>query len=338
MKLSVIVPVYNGEKYINRCIESILKNKSKEYEIIVVDDGSKDNSLRILKNFKDIRIKVFHQSNKGVSVARNYGISLANGKFILFVDCDDWLEDGAIDLIISNLSGELDLYIYSNYWANSDKKYSMKATRIFKEYFDFSSKKEKLYSKLLSTDELNVPWGKVYKKEIIDNNKVVFPNGVSIGEDLKFNLEYFRYVKIWKYLYIPIYYYNETENSATKKFNIKRFEQFIVTYKERIKYLYIYFDKDLIIKEEKEKIYNHYFLTFYQLISDAYNFGCPKQLIINIINNKYIKEIINNSTIGEIRKHIINNYLFIIFKIDKVKRNMKLCIKGVIGCVRRRRI
>ena len=93
-KVSIIVPIYNSEKYMNKCIESILNQTLTEIEIILVNDGSTDNSGKIIDNYakKDNRIKVIHQQNSGPSVARNKGISTAKGKYIGFVDSDDYIE------------------------------------------------------------------------------------------------------------------------------------------------------------------------------------------------------------------------------------------------------
>ena len=94
-KVSVIVPVYNVEKYLSRCLESLINQSLKDIEIICINDGSTDNSLQILKQFayKDNRIKIINQTNSGQSVARNKGLAIASGKYIGFVDSDDWIDN-----------------------------------------------------------------------------------------------------------------------------------------------------------------------------------------------------------------------------------------------------
>ena len=94
MNISVIIPVYNGEKYIKRCIESIKKQTFYNWEVILVDDGSKDKTGEICDKYagEDIRIKVIHKSNEGVSIARNVGINNATGDYITFIDSDDWID------------------------------------------------------------------------------------------------------------------------------------------------------------------------------------------------------------------------------------------------------
>ena len=93
-KVSVIIPIYNGEKYLEECIQSVLHQNLSDIEVICVDDGSTDGSLRLLQEYqkRDDRIKVFHQENQGVTVARGVGLKLADGEYVGFMDCDDWLE------------------------------------------------------------------------------------------------------------------------------------------------------------------------------------------------------------------------------------------------------
>ena len=106
IKISVIIPVYNGEKYIKRCIDSIKKQTFNDWEIILVDDGSKDKTGVICDSYalEDKRIKVFHKSNGGVSVARNFGIDKAIGDYITFVDCDDWIEKDFFEKVVNFLT------------------------------------------------------------------------------------------------------------------------------------------------------------------------------------------------------------------------------------------
>ena len=113
MKLSVVIPCYNVEKFVQKCANSILVQKGFDCELILVNDGSKDNTLHVLENLaiKDNRIKVINQENKGLSGARNTGIENAKGEYIMFVDADDWLEPNAFELISKNFNKEDLFYI-----------------------------------------------------------------------------------------------------------------------------------------------------------------------------------------------------------------------------------
>ena len=110
MMISIIVPVYNSEKYIDRCLDSILNQTYKDLEIVLVNDGSNDQSLKILENYalRDTRIKVVNQENKGVAAARNTGLDNATGDYILYVDSDDWIENNMVERMVE-LSANADI-------------------------------------------------------------------------------------------------------------------------------------------------------------------------------------------------------------------------------------
>ena len=99
--ISIIVPIFNAEKYINKCIDSLLNQTKKELEIILVNDGSTDNTENIIKNYKDKRIKYYKNKNQGIGKSRNFGITKATGKYIMFIDSDDYIEDNACELLFA---------------------------------------------------------------------------------------------------------------------------------------------------------------------------------------------------------------------------------------------
>lgn len=115
MMISIIVPVYNSEKYIDRCLDSILNQTYKDLEIVLVNDGSNDQSLKILENYalRDTRIKVVNQENKGVAAARNTGLDNATGDYILYVDSDDWIENNMVERMVE-LSANADIVFCGN--------------------------------------------------------------------------------------------------------------------------------------------------------------------------------------------------------------------------------
>lgn len=125
MKISVVVPVYNVENYISKCVSTLLNQGYDDYEIIIVDDGSKDRSIEIVKNtFKDSRIKIIRQENKGLSGARNTGLRAASGDYVWFVDSDDWIEENCLPEIVKLLN-DIDVLYYNSFyveWNNSQKR------------------------------------------------------------------------------------------------------------------------------------------------------------------------------------------------------------------------
>ena len=118
--ISIIIPAYNTQEYIHRAIESSLRQSYKNIEIIIINDGSTDETLRTAQTYadKDNRIKIFHQENKGVSSARNHGIREARGKYITFLDSDDWFEDDAVEILLAAQLDYPDKIIIANFYNN----------------------------------------------------------------------------------------------------------------------------------------------------------------------------------------------------------------------------
>lgn len=184
-KVSVIVPVYKVEKYIGQCIESILSQTFKDFELILVDDGSPDSSGAICDQYaqKDSRIQVFHKENGGVSSARNYGIEKAKGEWLCFVDSDDiifpsYLEDFGLDVTA-------DIYMQGYV--------KMKKKQVLAKH-DFKRCQDRDFFGILSYSELNCiinsPCFKLYKRSIIQLNNIQFDYNTSYGEDHLFSLQY----------------------------------------------------------------------------------------------------------------------------------------------------
>ena len=177
-QISVIVPVYNVEKYLNRCVESILSQTFKDFELLLIDDGSTDNSGSICDEYekKDCRIKVIHKPNSGPSDARNVGIELAIGKYILFVDSDDWVSNDLLDflyklIVKNNADIALSGYISTGNTINNSLLRCKETHVISKENI----------RKFCLNKEIVSPCGKLYKRDLF--NKIRFPSG-QIYEDI----------------------------------------------------------------------------------------------------------------------------------------------------------
>ena len=173
LKISVVVPVYNCEKYIERAIESVIKQTYDNWELIIVNDGSKDSSLQIAQKFagKDARIKVIDRENRGVSVARNIGIDEASGDLLMFLDADDWFEEKAFETVTDNWDETAQMLLF-DYWdvpQNQNRRYQghFKENEItFGERGDYSIDDLELtvsgfYRKENST-VIQAPWGKAF--------------------------------------------------------------------------------------------------------------------------------------------------------------------------------
>ena len=181
--VSIIIPVFNTEKYLNDCVESILNQSFSDFELLLVDDGSSDGSGAICDAYagKDSRISVFHTENKGVSCARNLGLEHAQGSYIMFVDSDDELPDGALARLASktadfSVGGALRIV------KGREQKYKYQADR----YYQKEEIERFLDDALPVTVLMDGPWGKLYKTEIIRQNGLKFNEKLPYGEDKVF--------------------------------------------------------------------------------------------------------------------------------------------------------
>lgn len=186
-KVSVIVPIHNSEKTLNRCVKSILSQSYKNLEVILVNDGSTDGSLKICEKFKekDSRVVVINKKNAGVSAARNTGLSVANGEFIQFVDADDYINPDMTQCLADNLEKSCADLVICGYNRVSNGKFVKKSPSNFysNSLFAFKDCFERLYKGAF----FNAPWNKLYRRDRI---KTLFDENFSIGEDLLFNLSY----------------------------------------------------------------------------------------------------------------------------------------------------
>lgn len=207
--LSVIIPVYNSEKYLKECIESLIKCKKNNIEFILINDGSTDSSTKICDKYheKDSRIKVIHQKNGGVSNARNKGISRAKGKYLIFVDSDDVLEYGWERLF--DLKMEKDIYYVTK---NISKKTS----------------KEKMLKYIVGFNEENFcfagPFSKIFKTDFLKRNNILFREKLINGEDMLFNVNTLLNCETFEIINDTYYNYRKFQGSATKRFDNKIIE------------------------------------------------------------------------------------------------------------------
>lgn len=187
--VSIICPVYNCEKYIEKCIQSVLNQTYENWELIIIDDGSTDGSGQVCDNYKNKyqNIKVVHQQNQGISKARNVGIELAIGKYIFFLDADDYLEEKFLQDFV-NVDEKYDYvtigYIQENLLNGEREEKAALQTILSK------NKLKKEYISENKTLPLTFVWGKRYKRKIINDNKIRFEEDVLLGEDIRFNLQY----------------------------------------------------------------------------------------------------------------------------------------------------
>lgn len=323
--ISVIIPVYNADKDIFRCIESIKKQTYDNFECILINDGSLDESESVIKNCikNDNRFKYIYQSNKGPSVARNKGIELSKGKYLVFVDSDDYVEEVYLEKLLNKIEegndlvccGYNDISIYGNVKVN--------------EFLSNEFTKKDLVSSVLKGTG-GVLWNKIYKKEFLNKYNIRFDDSLFMSEDLIFNLEYIYFVKRWNVLTDSLYNYMRlNSNSISKNIDISyldNFEKLIDRQKKCLNKLDI--NENQIEKDISKKIT--------QIIeSIVMNSKNRKKTISTIKSNKlfnyYFKKYYSNNAILKLayneRIYILNLYIISINITKKFIRLIRKLVK-----------
>lgn len=323
--VSIIIPVYNAEKCLGYCLNSIASQTYRNLEIILVNDGSTDDSLKICNNyaFLDSRIRVIDIPNAGVSNARNVGLKAAAGEYIEFADADDVLNPKMVETLVDKMDTyQSDLVIcgFEMVSLNSNQQpqdiihfnsASLGEECVYTQQLFF----EKLSCILWRTSLLECPWNKMFRKDIIRNYNLQFPIDKSLGEDFCFNIDYFAYVDKVVILSDELYYYMQINQTAlTRKFQANYFEDQL--------YLIKKFD-DVVRKNIKlskqERVYLAEYMVAKTIQSIRHLFdensglasAQRKARIAEIINNSYVRDAI------KLAEYIDDRYLWIKNEIEK---------------------
>ena len=291
MKVSVIIAAYNIEKYIQRCIESVVNQSEREIEIIIVNDGSTDNTLNIINkvNELDDRIIVINKKNQGLIEARKTGLKYANGEFILFLDGDDWLENNCIEELYKTANDKkADVVLYNAYMVYDDRK---EIFDTFIEKFIDDIKKNPVKNLLLLNISPTI-WSKFIKKSFLEENNIEFPQNISYAEDLAAVLNIFINKPKIVCNEKRFYNYYQRNDSISNKISSKVLEiddaiQFI---KEKLVEMNIYYEN----KEEFEyTVFRHLLIS--KILRFNYLYPERKKVFqqykarnIDINKNKYI--------------------------------------------------
>lgn len=203
IKISIVVPVYNVEKYIKRCLESLVNQTLEDIEIIVVNDGSTDNSQKIIDQYVSKYphlVKSFIKKNGGLSDARNYGLSYCNGEYIGFIDSDDYIDINMYEKMYSKAKDEnSDIVVCDYYKVYNSKMKLVKAKK-------YNDKKD------MFIDTLAAAWNKIYRREMLMKSNVIFPKGL-IYEDTEFFCKLIPYINVASYVSEPFVYYIQRRGS-----------------------------------------------------------------------------------------------------------------------------
>lgn len=291
IKISVIIPAYNIEDYIERCLISIKNQTLQHIEIIVVNDGSTDKTLEVIKNVAegDDRFKIINKDNEGIIEARKSGLNIAKGEYIFFVDGDDWIKENALELFYNKANYEDADIVISNaikIYENDNEFFSL--YNIEKE----NELKNNPIKYFLLDDILPSMNSKLIKRDFIIYNHIVFPEGVSYGEDMATSLSCLLYKPKLSFIKEGLYYYFQRDDSISKIPGnaIKHIIATLQFIKNQLE------EKNLFntYKYEFEKLcYRHIFVGKILRIDKLYNFRkdifkAYLSVDINIKNNKYI--------------------------------------------------
>ena len=322
--ISVIVPVYNVEKYLNRCIDSILNQTFKQIEIILVDDGSTDNSPIICDEYCDRyeNIKVIHKENNRVSAARNDGIKIASGKYIALVDSDDWIEPNMLEEMYNKAEEfHTDMTMCDLKKVGVESEYTV-SQPIREGYYDRNMIETELFPCLIMFENIEFPptisnWTCLFRREFLIENDLFYDEDVHYCEDSIFgskamyNANGFYYMKN-KYFYN--YFYNP--NSTTSTCNMKKWDSYLII-NQRLKE---YFKDSKFDFSRQIKINMLYFtLNFLGEIKNAdLVLEEKRKKCYEIFNDEYVKQIFENFKLPNVNYKLKLILLLIKYRIDFV--------------------
>ena len=299
MLISIIIPVYNSEKYLEKCLNSIINQTYKELDIILIDNGSTDSSNEICKEYqkRDERIKLITVENKGVSDARNKGLDIAEGEYISFVDSDDTIEPNFIQSLYETCKkNNADISVI-----NINYKYSNHINRPLNMETQVISNKE--FYRQLTEGIKGFVANKLYKKEVISN--IRFDTGITICEDLLFNVEIAKNVKkisiLNEYLYNYYQNPNSAHNSNNRQSNIKKIEAYnrilkiisenspenLIFYKYQYLKTAIEIKKEEKLKDEESSSLKKTIYKYYKEVMHSNKITFKQKLYIKVSNRCY---------------------------------------------------
>ena len=276
--VSIIVPVYKVEKYLHRCVDSIINQTYKNIEVILIDDSSPDRCPEICDEYakKDERVKVIHKQNGGVSSARNAGLDAARGEFICFVDSDDWISESMIDELLIQMKHTTSQLVMGGC------NFVTKKGTISKSYDREVFTEREISGNILKIYDYSYGsvWAKLFLKEIIDKESIRFKISVPLGEDTQFLFEYIKHCSTVLYSDAILYYYDRTiSGSAVSKFRVSFSEYWQAIYDCAIDIV----KKSAGTKEEISKI-SAFFCCY-----------CINYYLTNTFINEEMKNILKNS-------------------------------------------
>lgn len=299
-KISFIIPVYNAENFIERCLTNLLKYEGEDVEFIIINDGSTDSSDKIIEKYakKDDRIIYINKENTGVSNSRNIGIKKASGEYIIFIDIDDYLEENSINKLIDLLNTNYaDLYIMPYYLKKSENEEKIDYSIFYNKIYDTKENISKLILNFISyVDEegnriqnlMGSIWSKVFRLDIIKKYNIFMNENIEITEDTNFLIEYMAHCKNIKVIDYYFYHYTiENSKSLTTKYKEGLYEELEISLNNIVKIL-----NKQNINFKNAILYRRFFNIHFSIINECKNNIGFKEKRNNIL--KILKRIQNN--------------------------------------------
>lgn len=299
------MPAYNAEKTISKAISSIVKQDYKNIELIVVNDGSKDNTAEICMSFSDSRIKIINQSNLGLSEARNTGLKAVYGEYISFVDSDDWVDNNFISLLVENVQKEQSEFVICGI-TKEHPTYSKHIS--FKQSYTYENCLESIpFLSLFEGGLINSCCNKLYLRDLILKNNLLF-SGKALVEDIEFNIRYLQLVKKVKTIVECPYHYLVNDNSLTS-----------LVSEDMIKnYLYIHKTFLGVLNKEYKRfadkfVYHQYFSIYLKYLRKVahkkLNANDVYPLLNKYLNEPLIQNAFDNYTQKNLKEKIISFFV-----------------------------
>ena len=279
MLLSVVIPVYNAASYLQRCVNSVCNQTYQEIEIILVNDGSNDNSGALCDELaqKDTRIRVVHQKNSGSSAARNAGIQCAKGDYIVFLDADDyWIrKDGVEQIMICLAQSGSDIFLFKQIEVYPNSRFS---TIDYDLKFIYSHSAQEIFEQQVYSERFHLGVHvQLWKKSLIEKNGISFPVGVISGEDTDFSCRAWQKAKTVGALNLEMYAYCHHSNTITTSYSIRN----LCSYEE----LFVYWNRQI-----SNQCINYRAIGM--LLANLYVSACYNYYSISIKDRKLAKQIL----------------------------------------------
>lgn len=320
-KISVIVPVYNTKEYLNKCLESIIRQTYTNLEIILIDDGSTDGSKTICECYekKDKRIRFISKSNTGVSDTRNLGIKESTGEYISFIDSDDYIEPNMIEVLYKNIIlYDADMSVCA---------YRRKNRYNHKKYIEITDNNEFMKNILRNNGPQGFLWNKLYKTAIISHNEIFLDTDIYMCEDLLFNCNYLEKASTVIYTTEPLYNYINRRNSAVnEKINDKwltvlnAFDRMAKIFKTKTRETYDYFKAYYVLININTKS-KMYLAKYNDKETEA---RCNKNI------QKYVKQVITSKHVNMSIRYKVFCYYYFHNLINLLKKCLRQILKIVL--------